>query len=311
MRDKIYLASFLIGAGLLLYIGRDLLAQSTLVTWGLTFGGTTAAAVLGMTLYRVQLDLRASRHELARKEAELNFALEVQQALFPRKFPADSGLEFAAVCVPARGISGDYYDVLEIPDGRVVFAVADVSGKGISAAILMSNVHAVLHTLAEGGLSPSQVCSQLNRHLYRVTDDTRFATFFYAEWNRGQHSLSYVNAGHNLPFLCSDRGELRLDKGGPPLGIFLDSEFEVGRIELRTGDLLVIFSDGITEAEGRHGEQFGEPRLQAVVGAHAAKPLAEIQHQVLQAVREWSGQDPEDDVTLLLVRVTEPGREGA
>ncbi len=302
MRDKIYLVSFLLGAGLLLYVGRDLLARSTLVTWGLTFGGTTAAAILGLTLYRVQLELRASRHELARKEAELSFALDVQRALFPRRFPTDSGLEFAAVCVPARGVSGDYYDVLELSDGRVVFAVADVSGKGISAAILMSNVHAVFHTLAEAGLSPSQVCVQLNRHLYHMTDDWRFVTFFCAEWSKGQRLLSYVNAGHDVPILSSPRGIQRLDRGGPALGFFLESEFEVGGTELQSGDLLVIFSDGITEAGVRHGEMFGKSRLEAVVAAHAGKPLADVQEEVLRTVREWAGDEVEDDMTLLLVK---------
>src|SRR5438477_280035 len=115
MRDKIYLSTFLFGAGLLLYIGRGLLEKSAVVTWALTFSGTTAAAVLGMAFYRVQFELRASRHELARKQAELNFALEVQRALFPRRFPSITNrLEFAAVCVPARGISGDYYDVVQL-----------------------------------------------------------------------------------------------------------------------------------------------------------------------------------------------------
>ena len=174
MRDKIYLSTFLFGAGLLLYVGRDLLEKSAVVTWGLTFGGTTAAAVLGLALYRVQFELRASRHELARKEAELNFALEVQQALFPRRFPPpDTGLEFAAVCVPARGISGDYYDVMQLGTSRVVFAIADISGKGISAAILMSGLQAVSRTLAEAGLSPAEVCSRLNLYLYRITDRSR------------------------------------------------------------------------------------------------------------------------------------------
>jgi sigma-B regulation protein RsbU (phosphoserine phosphatase) len=172
-----------------------------------------------MSLYRVQLELRASRHELARKEAELNFAREVQQALFPRQFPVNCGLEFAAICVPARGISGDYYDVMELSDGRVVFAIADISGKGISAAILMSNLHAVLRTLAEAGHSPAEVCSQLNCHLYKVTEATRFATFFYAEWDRGERCLRYVNAGHNPPILRGAAGSRQLEAGSPPLGI--------------------------------------------------------------------------------------------
>ena len=121
MRNKLYLVGFLIVAGILLYAGRNLLQGSAIVTFILTFGGTTAAGVLGMALYRVQLELRASRHELARKQAELSFAREVQEALFPRQFPADGGLEFAGICVPASGISGDYYDVLEVEGGRLVF----------------------------------------------------------------------------------------------------------------------------------------------------------------------------------------------
>ena len=165
-RDKLYLVGFLFGAGLLLFLGRDLLQSSIIVTYGLTFGGTTVGAVLLAALYRLRMELRASQNELARKQAELSFALEVQRALFPRTLPGSGGLEFAAVCIPARGISGDYYDVMELPDGRLVFAIADISGKGISAAILMANLQAVMRTLAHTGKSPKEVCSSLNRHLH-------------------------------------------------------------------------------------------------------------------------------------------------
>jgi sigma-B regulation protein RsbU (phosphoserine phosphatase) len=310
MRDKMYLVGFLAAAGLLLYAGRGTLTRSAIVTWGLSFAGTTAVAVLGMALYRVQLALRASRHELARKEAELNFALEVQQALFPRQFPVDGGLEFAAICVPASGISGDYYDVLELSDGRLVFAIADISGKGISAAILMSSLHAVLRIVVEAGHPPSEVCSHLNRYLYKVTDATRFATFFYAEWNRAERCLSYINAGHNAPILRRSSSSRRLEALSPPLGLFLDTQYHVGRIELQPGDLIVLYSDGITEAGAREGKEFGDARLEDVVAAHAPEPLAEIRERVVEAVREWSGQEPEDDMTLLLVRATESNKEG-
>ncbi len=309
MRNKVYFFGFLVGAGVLLYVSRGLLQKSAIVTWGLTFAGTTAAGVLGMALYRVQLELRASRHELARKQAELNFALEVQQALFPRQFPLDGGLEFAAVCLPASGISGDYYDVMELPDGRSVFAIADISGKGISAAILMSNLHAVLRTLAAAGHSPGEVCFQLNRHLHHITEGSRFATFFYAEWNRAERRLSYINAGHNLPILLGSCRGRRLDHGGPPLGMFLSSEFQVGNVVLQRGDMIVLYSDGITEATDEQGEQFGEARLEGVVEAHGEKSLAEIQQQVVMAVRNWSGKELEDDMTLLLVRATEFAKE--
>lgn len=309
MRDKVYLSGFLFLAAMLLYLGRDLLQRSALVTLGLTFSGTTAAAILGLALYRVQHELRASRLELFQKRAEINFAREVQQSLFPRQFPSDSGLEFAGVCVPASGISGDYYDVLPLADGRVVFALADISGKGISAALLMSNIHAVLRILAEAGNSVTEVCSRLNRHLCRLTDASRFATLFYAEWNHAAQQVTYVNAGHTCPIMWGPGRHQLLKEGGPPLGLFPASEFQVGKVLLQAGDTILVYSDGITEAGARAGKEFGEARLQAVVTANGKKPLPEIQQQVLDAVTAWSGPEPEDDVTLLLVRATESGKE--
>jgi sigma-B regulation protein RsbU (phosphoserine phosphatase) len=309
MRDRIYLTVFLVGAGLLLYGGRGLIATSTYATFGLTFAGTTAAAVLGMVLYRVRLELQASRHELARKEAELNFALEVQQALFPKQFPADGGLEFSVVCVPARGVGGDYYDILHRPDGRLAFAIADISGKGIPAAILMSNVHAILRTLHDAGPPVGELCSQANRHLHRVTEGTSFATAFYAEWNEQEHCLTYVNAGHPAPILLGSCAGQQLDAGGPPLGIFPAMEFQVGRQVLAPHDMIVLYSDGITEAGERPEREFGAARLEATLKQHSDKPLDEIRRHVLEAVRDWSRDEADDDMTLLLVRVAEAPKE--
>jgi sigma-B regulation protein RsbU (phosphoserine phosphatase) len=309
MRDRIYLVVFLVGAGLLLYAGRGFIAMSAYATFGLTFAGTTAAAILGMVLYRVQLELRASRHELARKEAELNFALEVQQALFPKQFPADGGLEFSAVCVPAAGIGGDYYDVLQRPDGCLAFVVADITGKGISAAILMSNVHAVLRTLYDAGQPAGELCSQLNRHLHRITGGIKFATAFYAEWSEPNRCLTYVNAGHPAPILVGSFADDLLQAGGPPLGIFPDTEFQTGRVILQPGDMIVLYSDGITDAGEHSGRAFGEARLAATVKHHCKKTLDEIQQHVLKAVRDWSGNEADDDMTLLLVRATRSQKE--
>lgn len=309
MRDKIYLFSFLVVAGLLLYVGRGLYQSSLLATWGLTFGGTTAAGVLGMTLYRVQSELRASRRELARKDAEITFAREVQNALFPKEMPASAGLEFSCVCVPARGISGDYYDVLEFPDGRVVFAIADISGKGISAAILMSNLHAVLRVLAGEGRSPQDACSLINRHLYEVTEGSRYATLFYAEWRPGDRTLRFVNAGHTPPVLFTEEASKIIPPGSPPLGLLPNIEIEVGEATLRPGDLLLACSDGITEAGTEGGREFGESRLTAFVAARLREPLKEIQAEILEAVRTWAASEPEDDMTLLLVRATGSNEE--
>ncbi len=309
MRERIYFVGFLVASGLLLYFGRNLIGRSALVNWGLAFAGTTAVGVLGMALYRVQLELRASRHELARKEAELNFALEVQRALFPRKFPANGGLEFSGVCVPASGISGDYFDVIQVSGGRIAFVLSDISGKGISAAVLMSNSHAMLRMLANAGHPPAEVCTQLNRHLYTITEASRFATMFYAEWSAGERRLRFVNAGHNPPLLLSAKGTERLEAGGPPLGVLQDFDFPVGAATLESGDLLVLYSDGITEAGVGKGNDFGEARLSAIVAAHREKPLGEIQEQVLREVRKHAGEEQEDDRTLLLVRATGPARE--
>lgn len=308
-RDKVYLIGFMVGAGLLLFLGRGLVQSSALATWGLTFGATTAVAVLLVSLYRVQLELQSSRRQLARKEAELSFALEVQRALFPRQLPESNGLEFAAVCIPAHGISGDYYDVMQFPDGRLVFAIADISGKGISAAILMANVQALLRTLSETGIPPSELCKRLNHHLHQVTDESKFATFFYAEWNAAERRLSYVNAGHYAPVMLGSLGGRQLSEGGLPLGLFPCSEFQTGEATLEPGDLLALYSDGITEATSRKFEEFGVERLQAEIEKRSERTLAEIQSGVLEAVRNWAGDEPEDDMTLLMVRAIEPGEE--
>lgn len=304
-RDKVYLVGFVVAAGLLLFLGRGLVQGSALATWGLTFGATTAVAVLLVSLYRVQIELQSSRRQLARKEAELSFALEVQRALFPRQLPETNGLEFAGMCIPARGISGDYYDVMQFPDGRLVFAIADISGKGISAAILMANVQALLRTLSETGLSPSEVCQRLNHHLHQVTDASKFATFFYAEWCAVERRLRYVNAGHCPPVLLGSLSGRQLSEGGFPLGMFPGAEFQTGEVMLQAGDLLVLYSDGITEALSKTGEEFGERRLQVVIERHSDKTLAEIQSGVLHAVRGWAGEELEDDMTLLMVRAIE------
>lgn len=309
-RDKIYLVAFLIGAGVLLFLGRGLVQGSALATWGLTFGTTTAVAVLLVTLYRVQLELKSSRRQLARKEAELSFALEVQRALFPRHLPENDGLEFAAVCIPARGISGDYYDVMQFPGGRLVFAIADISGKGISAAILMANVQALLRTLSETGIPPAEVCKRLNHHLHQVTDESKFATFFYAEWNAAARQLSYVNAGHNSPVLLGSLCGRQLSEGGFPLGMFATCEFQTGQVTLQPGDILALFSDGLTEATSKSGEEFGDGRLHAEIERRSERTLTDIQSGVLEAVRNWAGDELDDDMTLLMVRAIAAKEEG-
>lgn len=301
-RDTAYLILFLLIAFVLLILGRHAIAGSVVLSWGLTFAGTTTVAVLALSLYRYRLALQASRRELAMRQAELQFALKVQQSLLPQKLPTDGGLELSAVCLPARGVSGDYYDVMRLPDGRLVLAIADISGKGMSAAILMANLQALLRVIVAQGHPPDVLCSQLNHYLHDVTEGGRYATFFYAEWHPETHRLDYVNAGHNPPFRISGAGSELLHSGGIPLGIMAASSFEIGHVTLEAGDLLVLYSDGITEAGLKDGKEFGADRLAQIVRSSLNLPLPLIQKAVLDEVRRRSGEDLEDDLTLLLAR---------
>jgi phosphoserine phosphatase RsbU/P len=310
LRDRIYLVAFLLLAATLLYLGADQLRQPVLLPWVITFSVTTVVAILALSLYRFKVQLDASRNELMRADAELDFARKVQEALFPRKLPPRGGLEFTAVCIPARGISGDYYDIHELDDGRLMIVIADISGKGISAAILMANLQALVRVIAHSDLTPSMVCSRLNYHLSEVTDFSRFATLFYAEWLPSERLLRYVNAGHNPPLLVNDNRCLRLETGGIPLGIFQESDYETGEATLMPGDLLVLYSDGITEAGQSTGKEFGEERLRTLVQAGRNRPLPELQSLILDEVRRWTETEPDDDITLLMARVR-PGPQRA
>lgn len=301
-RDRIYLVAFLLLAAILLYLGSDQLQQPVLIPWAVTFSVTTVVAILLLSLYRFKVQLDASRIELTRAGAELSFARKVQQALFPRQLPHRDDLEFTAICIPARGISGDYYDIHELEDGRLIIAIADISGKGISAAILMANLQALVRVIAHSNLAPSEVCSRLNYHLSEVTDFSRFATLFYAEWLPSERRLRYVNAGHNPPFLLNGNECSRLVTGGIPLGVFPDTSFETGEVKMMPGDLLVLYSDGITEAGQSNGNEFGEGRFRALIQAERNRPLAELQSVVLDEVQRWTESDADDDITLLMAR---------
>lgn len=304
MRERFFFVGGLALAGLLIFLGRDLLPNSVIITWGATLGATALVATLTVAFYRARAELRRSRHELARNEAELNFALQVQKALFPKEFPQDGGLEFSAVCIPARGISGDYYDVMQLPDGRLIFLLADISGKGISAAILMANLQALIRLMAERHRDPAEVCRNLNRHLCQVTENSRFATLFFGEWNPDTAQLSYVNAGHNPPILLGSQSGCNFDCGGAPLGLFEEVNFEADTLLLAPGDLLVIYSDGITEKGESRGREFGTERLEHLVRSHHDLPPPRLCDRIIEEVSSWAGSEPEDDMTLMLVRVS-------
>ncbi|HKC71469.1 MAG TPA: PP2C family protein-serine/threonine phosphatase [Terriglobales bacterium] len=274
--------------------------------------------------------LLAEQKEKQRMENELAIAQEVQAQLFPKEITQLESLELHGFCRPARTVSGDYYDFLPQPPDRLTLAVGDVSGKGISAALLMATIHSAVRAyslealpsrgipqavgahvsssggnlpLARGEFSPALLVGLLNQQLYRSTPAEKYATLFLSNYDGNLRRLTYTNAGHLPPVLIGHDGSVRrLDCGGTVVGLFDGLSFEESTIELHQGDLFLAFSDGITEPENDFGE-FGEERLIDLVRDHRHQPLPRITEIVTAAVDDWiGGREQPDDLTLVLAR---------
>ncbi len=243
-----------------------------------------------------------------RLENELSIAHEVQAQLFPQKLPEIPGVELAAVCRAARVVSGDYYDFVQLGPHRIGMAVADISGKGISAALLMASLQAAFRSqlLLEGTQTEgtAELVTRLNLHLFRNTSDDRYATLFYAVYDSSTRLLHYTNAGHLPPLLVAGEQVKKLDEGGMVVGLFDDCVYEQGCVTVEPGSLLVAYSDGITEPENVYGEQFGARRLAAEVLRHRQSSPSRLAEQLIAAAEEW-GQSPEqaDDMTVVIARL--------
>jgi phosphoserine phosphatase RsbU/P len=260
-----------------------------------TLATEAAVAIENARLYRETL-------EKARMEQELRIAAEIQQALLPE--PRRKGQFFEAVgqSVPCRSIGGDFFDYVDLPNGAFGFAVGDVAGKGAPAALLTAVLQGVFASQASSGSSPSETLSKVNIALIRRAIESRFATALYAVIGpKGE--LSYCNAGHNPPMVFGKNGIQRLEKGGLILGLFEHATFEEGNATLEPGDLLVAFSDGVTEALSTEGEEYGEQRLLDCVQAHRDKSVTELLDSIFASVREFTaGAVQSDDVTALVLR---------
>lgn len=275
--------------------------------------------------------------EKERLQNELAIAQEVQAQLFPREFAQLPSLEVHGVCRPARIVSGDYFDFLKLGPGRLGIAVGDISGKGISAALLMATVHSAVRAYefglvseeapavvgayapgilarghisgalavaaSNGGLSPAGMLTLLNRHLYRSTSSEKYATLFLSVYDEESRVLTYGNAGHLPPMVLGADGSVqRLDTDGLVIGLFEKARYEDRSIELRPGDIFAAFSDGIIEPENEFGE-FGEARLLEILRDNRDLPLPDVTEAVVEAVRDWIGTaEQPDDVTLVLAR---------
>ena len=238
------------------------------------------------------------------QEHEIAEARAIQEGFLPKEIPQLAGYEIAAAWQSARVVGGDYFDVLPFGGERCGLCIADVAGKGLPAALLMSNLQAAVRGLASPSLAPEELCARLNTLLCRNIASDRFVTLFYARLDGPSRQLRYVSAGHNPPFVVRrDGSHERLGEGGLVLGVFANQTFQSGTAKLQSGDRLILYTDGVTEACNSEDEEFGEGRLLRVLQQNAASSAVEIQKRILQSVTEFSRGPWQDDATLLVIAV--------
>ncbi len=256
--------------------------------------------------------------EKERLQSELEIAREVQNQLYPKKVPEVRTLRLTAVCKPARVVSGDYFDYECVRDSKVALAIGDVAGKGISAALLMATLQSSLRTELRGSVevataagngshvqrySTSQLVSHLNEQLYSYTSPEKYATFYLGIYDDSSGLLAYTNAGHLPPILVHEGKASRLNVDGTVVGAFPFAQYDESRVDLHPGDLLVCFTDGVTEPENEYGEMFGEDRLVEIVTRNVHRSEEQIVASVIEAVDQWtSSPELQDDLTLMLAR---------
>lgn len=263
---------------------------------------TTLASVAAIRVENARLV--EARLERERFERELALASEIQQRFQPAAPPHVDGYELQGISFPCYEIGGDYYDFIEREDGRLVIALGDVSGKGTAAALLMSSLHAAIHAQSASHDSLVATISAVNRYLADNIPANRFVTLFYAELDPHSGALSFLNAGHNPPLIVHSAGTVeQLASGGLPLGIKRDAEYREGRTQLQRGDVLVIYSDGVTEAVSPTGEEFGATRLYEVVSRNIEGSAAGIRDRIESSLTKFAqGTSAADDITLVIVK---------
>lgn len=278
------------------YSGTDLkLLQSVATQTGLALENSQLTAVIAADA--------AQRERLNR---ELEIAREVQERLFPQTLPPIAGLDYCGACRPAQGVGGDYYDFLALPDGRLGIAIGDVSGKGIAAALLMASLQASLRSQAISGPAElDTLMRNVNRLVYEASASNRYATFFYAQYHPPMRRLDYVNAGHNAPMVFRrDATVVRLEDGGPVVGLLRNAPYQRSSVMLQPGEILLLFTDGISEAMTAGNEEWGEERLIEAMKECDALPAAEIVRTLLAAADKFvAGAKQYDDMTLVAVKV--------
>lgn len=263
---------------------------------------TTLASVASIRVENARL--LEERFERERMERELELATEIQQRFQPSAPPTVEGYEFQGISFSCYEIGGDYYDFIPRHDGKMFVALGDVSGKGTAAALLMSSLHAAIHAQAAAKSSLVETINSVNKYLSDNTPANRFVTLFLAELDLADGALNYINAGHNPPLIAHADGNVRqLDSGGFPLGILPMAEYEIGQTQLQPGDALVIYSDGVSEANNLKGEEFGIERLSDVVKRNISSSASGLRDKVESALSTFTETAPAgDDITLVIVK---------
>ncbi|MCK4546375.1 MAG: SpoIIE family protein phosphatase [Candidatus Eisenbacteria sp.] len=241
---------------------------------------------------------------LFRMKEELRLASGIQHRLLPKTSPQVSGYDIAGVSIPTEAVGGDYFDFMLLDGGRLAFCLGDVSGKGLPAALLMSNLQATVRGQAPLAHCPKECIERANRLLFGSTEPDRFASLFYGILNPHNHDLCYCSAGHEQPFLIRKGAEpSRLEAGGMLLSFLEEVSYEEACVSLDPGDVLVIYSDGITDALNGLDEAYGEPRLLDLIQNSMEESAADLMGRIIREVREHAGDRPQfDDMTLVVIR---------
>jgi sigma-B regulation protein RsbU (phosphoserine phosphatase) len=251
-----------------------------------------------------ELRVQQAFDELRQRDEEIQEAHNIQERLVPWEIPQLPGYEIDAAWRPARSVGGDYFDVLKLSENSLAICIGDVAGKGVPAALLMSNLQATVHGFAGTQVPPAELCSRVNQATLPHVGENRFITFFYGLLDAPARRLAYVNAGHNPPLLVRRDGSCqRLRDGGPVLGLVPNWQGRPGQVELAPGDRLILFTDGITEATDAGGEEFQEERLLTLVTNYRHLRPGAIREKIMAALREFAGDKWNDDATLLVLGV--------
>jgi len=276
--------------------------------------GALAASFNQMTEY-VQ-HLVKERVQKERLERELEIAKEVQERLFPNRIPKMTRMEVAGICLPARTVSGDYYDFLLLGEHELGLALGDICGKGISAALLMANLQATLRSNVmnakrsqgqDGEKDVAGVVERVNSQIYSYTAANKFATFFYALYDDRRQTITYCNAGHNPPLYFNGGRIRRLSAGGTVVGIFADSKYEEETVQAKTGDVFVAYTDGIVESMNEYGEEFGENRLAGLIEENRHLDANSLKEVIVSQVLSWTfAEERDDDMTLVIAKIVDP-----